>query len=65
MIKNKYAAFVLFVIVFLGLWNLVDYLYTTFITNGTYQFAAGTDLVIPVIVSIVSGYFLFLRKNSD
>ena len=65
MIKNKYAAFVLFFIAFLGLWNLVDYLYTTFITKGTYHFAAGTDLVIPVIVAIVSGYFLFLRKNSD
>lgn len=34
MIKNKYVAFVLFVIAFLAFWNLADYLYTTFITNG-------------------------------
>ena len=65
MIKNKYAAFVLYVIAFLGLWNLADYLYTTFITRATYQFAVGTDLAIPAAVAIVSGYLLFLRKNSD
>ena len=35
MVKNKYVAFALFVIVFLAFWNLADYLYTTFITNGT------------------------------
>ncbi|MBQ6518087.1 MAG: hypothetical protein IJI14_05160 [Anaerolineaceae bacterium] len=65
MIKNKYAAFVLFVIAFLALWNLADYLYTTFITNGTYQFSVGTDAVIPAAAAIISGYLLFLRKNSD
>lgn len=65
MIKNKYAAFVLFVVVFLAFWNLVDYLYTTFITSGTYHFAAGTDGALPVGIAIVSGYLLFVRKNSD
>ena len=65
MIKNKYAAFVLFVAAFLALWNLADYLYTTFITNGTYHFAAVTDGAIPAVVAIVLGYLLFVRKNSD
>ena len=63
-IKNKYVAFVLFVIAFLAFWNLADYLYTTFITNGAYHFAVGTDGAIPV-VAIVSGYLLFVRKKSD
>ena len=65
MVKNKYVAFVLFVIAFLALWNLADYLYTTFITSGTYQFSVGTDGAIPVVIAIISGYLLFLRKNSD
>ena len=65
MIKNKYVAFVLFVIAFLAFWNLADYLYTTFLTDGVYHFAAGTDGAIPVAAAIVSGYLLFLRKNSD
>lgn len=65
MVKNKYVAFVLFVIAFLALWNLADYLYTTFITNGTYHFSVGTDGATPVVIAMVSGYLLFLRKNSD
>ena len=65
MIKNKYVAFVLFVVVFLAFWNLADYLYTTFITSGTYHFAAGTDGALPVGIAIVSGYLLFVRKNSE
>ena len=65
MIRNKYVAIVLFVIVFLAFWNLADYLYTTFITSGDYHFTALTDGIIPAAVAIVSGYFLFIRKNSD
>ena len=65
MIKNKYVAFVLFVIVFLAFWNLADFLYTTFITNGAYHFTAGIDGALPVGVAIVSGYLLFVRKNPD
>lgn len=65
MIKNKYAAFVLYVIAFLGLWNLADYLYTTFITRGTYHFAVGTDLALPVVIAIITGYLLFLMRSTD
>ena len=56
MIKNKYVAFVLFVIVFMAFWNLADYLYTTFITNGAYHFTAGADGALPLALAIVSGY---------
>ena len=65
MVRNKYASFVLFVIAFLALWNLADYLYTTLITSGTYHFAVETDGAVPAVIAIVSGYLLFLRKNSD
>ena len=65
MVKNKYVAFALFVIVFLAFWNLADYLYTTFITNETYHFTAGVDGSLPAVLAIVSGYLLFLRKSSD
>ena len=65
MVKNKYIAFGLFIIVFLAVWNLADYLYTTLITNGTYHFGAVVDGVIPVVVAIVVGFLLFLRKKSD
>ena len=65
MIKNKYVAFILFVIVMLAAWNLLDYLYTTFISGGAYRFAAGSDLGLPVVVAVVVGCFLFLKKQAD
>lgn len=65
MITNKYAAFVLYVIAFWALWNLSDYLYTTFITSGAYHFTAVADGAIPGVAALVSGYFLFVRKKSE
>ena len=65
MIMNKYAAFILFIIAFMALWNLVDYLYSTFITGSSYQFTAVSDMGLPVVVAVVVGYILFLRKKSD
>ena len=62
MIKSKYAVFILFIIAFLVFWNLLDYLYSTFITGSSYQFAAESDMILPVVVV---GYILFLRKKSD
>jgi len=65
MIKNKYAAYILFIIAFLAFWNLLDYLYSTFITGGSYHFTAGSDMGLPVVVAVAVGYILFLRKKSD
>ena len=61
--KNKYIAFGLFLILFMALWNLLDYIYATLITHSGYRFGAGTDLLIPLVVAGVSGYLLFLRKK--
>ena len=47
MIKNKYAAYGLFVILFLVFWNILDCL---------------RDLITPLALAAVSGYLLFLRK---
>ena len=63
MIKNKVAAFILFIILFLVFWNLVDYLYSIFITGSAYRFTALSDMGLPVVVAAVSGYILFLRKK--
>ena len=65
MIKNKYVAYILFIVVFLIFWNLLDFLYVTFISRNAYQFAAGTDLGIPVAAAVVVGYLLFIRKKSE
>ena len=64
MIKNKYVAFGLFVVIFLALWHLLDFLFNTFITGKGYQFSPAIDLVVPIAVSIAVGCVLFLRKKN-
>ena len=64
MIKNKYVAFSLFAVVFLALWQLLDFLYNTFITKIGYQFSPIIDLIVPLAVAVTVGYLLFLRKKS-
>lgn len=64
MIKNKYVAFGLFVVLFLALWHLLDFLFNTFITGKGYRFLPVIDLVIPLAVSIAMGCVLFLRKKN-
>ncbi len=65
MIKNKYAAFGLFVVLFLVIWHILDFLFNTFITKSGYQLSPVIDLCIPVVISVTVGYLLFLRKKKD
>ena len=62
MIKNRIVSLILFIVVFLLIWNAVDYLYSAVITKSAFHFAAGLDLIVPLVVSIVIGTLLFLRK---
>lgn len=63
MIRNKYVAFALFVVVVLVFWNILDYLYSAFITHGQYSFSTYADLIIPLAPAIVVGYMKLLRKK--
>lgn len=63
MIKNKIVAFCLFIAIWMAFWNIADYLYCAFITKSTYRFTTGNDLLVPLIVSVVVGYFVILRKK--
>ena len=64
MIKNKYIAFALFVVLVIIFWNLLAYLFSTLITGHVYQFSAGNDLGFPLAAAAIMGYLLFLRKKS-
>ena len=63
MIKNKTVAFVLFVVVFLLVWNVLNYIYSSYISGNGYQFEASKGIGMPSIISIMIGYLLFLRKK--
>ena len=61
MIKNKYVAFGLFILFFCAFWNLLEYLYSAFITHSAWQFTAGLDLGAPFLAAVIIGCLLFLR----
>lgn len=65
MIKNKTVAFVLFVVIFMALWNVLELIYGNVITGNGYSFEASLDLGTPAIIAILSGYLLFLRKKDE
>ena len=60
---NRYVKIVIYVVVFFGAWNLVDYLYSTFITREGYVFGTFDNLLLPLICGIVLGAFFFFREN--
>ena len=62
MIKNKVVAFILFMVLFLVCWNMLDLLYCAVITHSSYHFAGLGDLGLPVVVAAVIGWLLILRK---
>lgn len=63
MIKNKYVAFGLFVVLFLAFWHLFDFLFNTFVTGKGYQFSPIIDLAVPLATAIAVGCLLFIRKK--
>lgn len=65
MMKNKNVAFVLFVVLFIACWNLLDFIWSALITKSPYIFSAGTDLGIPLVAALIIGYFLFLRNKAE
>ena len=65
MIKNKFVGYALFVALFVGVWNLCDYLYFTFIARSGYSFTVWSELGLPLIMGAVLGYFQCLQKPKE
>ena len=63
MIKDKRVAFGLFVVLVAIFWNVLEFLYGTFITHNGYTFSVGTGMMLPLGLSLVLGYLLFLRRD--
>ena len=65
MIKNRYVAFGLFVVLFVLFFNVLDVLYSVWIAGGAYRFSAGLDLGVPLLPGLLIGYVLFLHKKES
>ena len=47
---------ILFIVIFVGTWNLLDLGYSTFITRSGYQFGLVDDMLLPVLLAVVLDY---------
>ena len=56
MIRNKYAAFALYVFLTILFYNALDFVHKTYVTGAGYHFTFGGDLITPVLI----GSCLFL-----
>ena len=51
--KKEILAIVAYIIAFVLVWNLLDFLYSTFIVKTAYQFGISRDMLVPMIVMAV------------
>lgn len=63
MIKDKKAAFAIYVVLFVVFWNIAEMLWRT--VFGTGNNTAGFDIVTPLIAAIVTGYLFFIARGVD
>ena len=63
MIKNKYVAFVLYVVLLTAFCAALDWLYTVYFTHSAFQFSADRDLWMPMLLGTATGWVYYLRDN--
>ena len=51
---------VLFTVLFTGLWNLFEYLFTTFISRSSYVWKVSQDLIYPIVIGFMVYLLLFI-----
>ncbi len=60
MIRNKYLAFALCVILVIVFWSLLRYLFD----KETFELTV-SNLMIPLVTGMVVGYFVFLNGHNN
>ena len=62
--KKNILAIVEYIVGFVLMWNLLDYLYSTFITRTAYHFSLSQDMLMPmVLMAVILSLQLFSRKK--
>ena len=51
--KKQILSLVIYIICFILMWNLLDFLYNTFITGNGYTFAVSTDMLAPLTLMVL------------
>ena len=63
MIKDKKAAFALYVVLFILIWNIAEKLWLIFVDGNGYNITVGFHIATPLIVAVVTGYLFFVAKQ--
>ena len=51
--KKKLMQIVVYVICFILFWNLLDFLYSIFITRTPYRFSMTNDMLLPLSIMVI------------
>ncbi|MBQ7218878.1 MAG: hypothetical protein IJS27_06635, partial [Ruminococcus sp.] len=65
MLKKRIITAVVGITLMLGLYQLLDYLYSTFISRSGYKFEIGSNLFVPLVVGIVIFAVLIPMYDKD
>ena len=52
-ISSKIVSILIYAIGFASVWNLCDFLYSTFITGTGYHFAISSDMITPLTLMLI------------
>ena len=61
--KNKWVKFIAYIIGFPILWNAVDYVWDVLIQKNQFQFKVTANIITPVVIACIIGYFSYLRDK--
>ena len=62
--NKKFLLIAEYIIGFVLVWNLLDFLYSTFITKTTYHFSLSQDMLIPLgMMVIILSVQMFGKKK--
>lgn len=63
--KKRIITAVVGIVLMLGFWNLLEFLYLTFITRSGFSFDFGTNILIPLVIGIVIFCVLIPMYDKD
>lgn len=55
---KNYKKYCLTIVIFIAVYNLIDFILSTFITRDGYRFSTSLDLVVPIVMA-----YLYLRTR--
>ena len=65
MIKNRYTQMILFILVFIAIWNLCELISGTFITHSGYIFTWADNIAKPAGLALVIGLVMYVLPGSS